>query len=271
MPELPEVETTRRGIAPHLIGHTIARCLVHDARLRWPVPTQLGKTLAGQKILGVERRAKYLLIQTHKGHVIIHLGMSGSLRLLPQEAARKKHDHLEICLDDGLALRLHDPRRFGAVLWTEDDPLQHPLLADLGPEPLSSDFTPEYLLRKTRGRKRALRDFLLDSHVVAGVGNIYANEALFLAGLRPARAAGRLSAAQAGALVTAIRQVLQQAIEAGGTTLRDFLRADGKPGYFQLTLNVYSRHKQPCLTCGHNIKLKRLGQRSAFYCPQCQH
>lgn len=270
MPELPEVETTRRGIAPHLIGHTITHCRVHDARLRWPVPPQLGKTLSGQKILGIERRAKYLLVQTQSGHVIIHLGMSGSLRLLPQDAARKKHDHLEICLDDGLALRLHDPRRFGAVLWTEDDPLQHALLAHLGPEPLSSDFTPEYLLHKARGRKRALRDFLLDSRIVAGVGNIYANEALFLAGLRPGRAAGRLSAAQAEALVSATQRVLRQAIEAGGTTLRDFLRADGKPGYFQLTLNVYGRPKQPCLICGTHIKLKRLGQRSAFYCPQCQ-
>lgn len=270
MPELPEVETTRRGLEPALLNQTVARVIVRQPRLRWRVPATLVKELPGQTIDAVERRAKYLLLRTSCGTVIIHLGMSGSLRIVPCDTLPSPHDHMDIVLADGRCLRLRDPRRFGAVLWTPQDPAQHKLLKDLGPEPLGIGFTAEYLHAASRGRKVATRDFLLNGRIVAGVGNIYANEALFLAGVRPTRPAGRLNTGDCARLVESIRTTLEKAIRAGGTTLRDFTNADGLPGYFQQTLNVYGRAGEPCRRCGTAIRAKRIGQRSAFHCPRCQ-
>ncbi len=270
MPELPEVETTRRGIEPHVVGRTITRLVVRNPRLRWRVTKKLVRELSGQTIQSVARRGKYLLLATASGTAILHLGMSGSLRIVPGGQPADAHDHVDIVLDNGECLRLHDPRRFGALLWTRDDPHQHKLLRNLGPEPLSPDFSDAFLFEKSRRRQRAIRDFLLDSRIVAGIGNIYANEALFTAGIRPTRAAGRINRALYNRLAEAIRETLNRALKAGGTTLRDFRRSDGNPGYFQLSLNVYGRDGEPCLVCGTTIKAKRLGQRSAFFCPKCQ-
>ena len=270
MPELPEVETARRGIAPHLVGQRVARVVVRERRLRWPVPASLVKTLPGQTIRAVERRAKYLLLRTDAGTAILHLGMSGSLRVVPGATPPAKWDHVDIVLANGQCLRLRDPRRFGSLLWTTAEPAAHKLLKNLGPEPLGDDLTGDYLYRVARRRKLAGRDFLLNSRVIAGVGNIYANEALFITGVRPQRAAGRLTRAQCQRLAGAIRDTLERAIQAGGTTLRDFQNADGLPGYFQQTLNVYGRAGEPCRRCRAPIRALKLGQRSAFYCPQCQ-
>jgi formamidopyrimidine-DNA glycosylase len=270
VPELPEVETTRRGIEPHVVGRTVARLVVRNPRLRWRVTPKLVREFSGQTIQSVARRGKYLLLATASGTAILHLGMSGSLRVVPCAQAADAHDHVDIVLDNGDCLRLHDPRRFGALLWTRDDPHQHKLLRDLGPEPLSADFSGDYLFEKSRGRKRAIRDFLLDSRIVAGIGNIYANEALFAAGLRPTRAAGRINRIQYGKLTKTIRDTLNRALKAGGTTLRDFRRSDGNPGYFQLSLNVYGRDGKPCRICQTPVRTRRLGQRSAYFCPNCQ-
>ncbi|GAB4508759.1 MAG: bifunctional DNA-formamidopyrimidine glycosylase/DNA-(apurinic or apyrimidinic site) lyase [Sulfuricaulis sp.] len=270
MPELPEVETTRRGIEPHVVGRTVARLVVRNPNLRWRVTPKLVREFSGQTIQSVTRRGKYLLLATASGTAILHLGMSGSLRIVPCTQAADAHDHVDIVLDNGDCLRLHDPRRFGALLWTRDDPQKHKLLCNLGPEPLSPDFNGDCLFEISRGRKRAIRDFLLDSQIIAGIGNIYANEALFAAGLRPTRAAGRINRAQCGRLAETIRETLHRALKAGGTTLRDFRRSDGKPGYFQLSLNVYGREGEPCLVCRTHIRTTRLGQRSVFFCPKCQ-
>lgn len=270
MPELPEVETTRRGIEPYVTGQRIARVIVRDRRLRWPVPKALVQALPGQTVRAVSRRAKYLLLTTDAGTAILHLGMSGRLRVIDAAEPAGKHDHVDIVLASGRALRLHDPRRFGSILWTTQPPTGHKLLADLGPEPLEPVFSADHLYRVTRGRKRAIRDVLLDSNVVAGVGNIYANEALFSAGIRPGRPAGRLSHDDASRLVKAIRATLKRALRAGGTTLRDYRDSNGDPGYFQLSLKVYGRADELCRTCRTPIRLHRLGQRSAFYCRRCQ-
>lgn len=270
MPELPEVETTCRGIAPYAIGQRVSRVIVRDARLRWRVPPALAKELPGQRIREVTRRAKYLLLATDNGTVIVHLGMSGRLRVVDADEPATKHDHVDIVLSGNRCLRLHDPRRFGSVLWTKSPPGEHKLLAGLGPEPFSPDFSGPYLHDITRGRTRAIRDVLLDSSVVAGVGNIYANEALFSAGIRPSRAAGSISAEDYGRLVKTVRATLKRAIKAGGTTLRDYRGSDGSPGYFQVSLRVYGRDGEPCRTCNTPIRLLRLGQRSAFYCRTCQ-
>jgi formamidopyrimidine-DNA glycosylase len=270
MPELPEVETTRRGIEPWVAGKIIARVVVRQPRLRWRVPQALATELPGHRIETVVRRGKYLLLATNAGTMIIHLGMSGSLRVLPATTLPEKFDHVDLVLDDGMALRLRDPRRFGAVLWTRADPLHHKLLKGLGPEPLDPEFSGAYLFRATRGRSRAIRDVLLDGHIVAGIGNIYANEALFDAGIRPTRAAGRLTRVRCDKLVQTIRATLKRAIHAGGTTLRDFQQANGEPGYFRISLKVYGREGEPCLVCCRPIKDIKLGQRSAFYCPRCQ-
>jgi formamidopyrimidine-DNA glycosylase len=270
MPELPEVETARRGIAPHLIGQRIAKVIVRQRQLRWPIPAALIKALPGQIIRAVERRAKYILIKTDAGTVLLHLGMSGSLRVLPCHTPPQKADHVDITLANGQCLRLRDPRRFGSLLWTSADPDQHKLLKALGPEPLGPDFDGNYLFAAARGRKLAVRDFLMNTRVLAGVGNIYANECLFLAGIRPQRAAGRIQRARYVRLAEAIRETLTKAIRAGGTTLRDFQNADGLPGYFQQALKVYGRPGEPCSVCGTPIRALKLGQRSAFYCPQCQ-
>ena len=270
MPELPEVETARRGIAPHLINQRVREAVVRNKNLRWPVPSSLLQSLPGQIIRSVERRAKYLLLRTDAGTVILHLGMSGSLRVVPCDTSPLKWDHVDIALANGQCLRLRDPRRFGAVLWTTNAPEAHELLRDLGPEPFAREFSGDYLYQASRRRKVAARDFLLMSRVVAGVGNIYANEALFLAGIRPQRPAGRLTRKECGRLVQKIRSTLERAIRAGGTTLRDFQNADGLPGYFQQKLQVYGRKGEPCRRCHSTIRLLKLGQRSAYYCPACQ-
>lgn len=270
MPELPEVETTRRGIAPLLEGRRIAAVRVRQPQLRWPVPRDLDRRLRHAAVRGVRRRAKYLLVETAAGTLILHLGMSGSLRVIPAATPPGKHDHLDLVLDDGTCLRLRDPRRFGAVLFTREPPEHHRLLRELGPEPLGPGFTGELLYARSRGRKLAVKSFLMDSRVVVGVGNIYANEALFLAGISPQRAAGRISRERYDRLAEAVRQVLAQAIEAGGTTLRDFAAVDGAPGYFALELRVYSRAGEPCVRCGAPIRVRRLGQRSTYYCARCQ-
>lgn len=270
MPELPEVESTRRGIEPHLVGQRVARVLVRQAGLRWRVPKSLIAELRGQTIRSVARRAKYLLLGTDAGTVILHLGMSGSLRIVPAANPPTRHDHVDIVLADGRCLRLRDPRRFGTLLWTRRDPARHRLLRALGPEPLGPGLTADYLYTASRGRRLALRDFLMNSRIVAGLGNIYANEAAFLAGLRPQRRTGRLTHGDCERLAAAIRRTLQHAITAGGTTLRDFQNADGLPGYFQLRLNVYGRAGQPCRRCGSAVRGLHLGQRSAFFCAKCQ-
>lgn len=270
MPELPEVETARRGIAPRLTGRRIAGVAVRNAALRWPVPPGLALALPGRRIADVRRRGKYLLLDCDGGTLILHLGMSGSLRLVAGASAPTPHEHVDLLLDDGLALRLRDPRRFGAVLWTEADPLAHPLLRDLGPEPLTAAFSADTLHRATRGRRAAIKNVLMDSRVVAGVGNIYASEALFRAGVRPSTPAGRLSLARCVRVVEAVKATLRAALRAGGTSLRDFVDSDGNLGYFQLRLWVYGRAGEPCRACGAPVRGKRLGQRSTFWCPRCQ-
>jgi len=270
MPELPEVETTRRGIAPHVTGHRVREVIVRQPRLRWPVPKALARKLAGLTIDAVERRGKYLLLRTTAGTAILHLGMSGSLRIVDATVAPETHDHLDLVLENGRALRLRDPRRFGAALWTETDPLAHKLLAALGPEPLSDAFDTDYLYARSRGRKGSIKEFIMNSHVVVGVGNIYASESLFRAGINPRRAAGRVSRERYAALVKAIKDVLAEAIKQGGTTLRDFVREDGQPGYFRIRLKVYDRADKPCPVCGTAIRQITQGQRSTYYCPACQ-
>jgi formamidopyrimidine-DNA glycosylase len=269
MPELPEVETTRRGLERRVVGKTVVRTVVRQARLRWRVPARLTRELPGQTIRSVTRRGKYLLLNTDRCGVIIHLGMSGSLRYVRGTLPPDKHDHVDLALDDGGCLRLRDPRRFGSVLWSED-PRRHRLLASLGPEPLGPDFDGVYLFERSRARTRAIRDFLLDGRIVAGIGNIYANEALFEAGIRPTRPAGRVPRARCERLARAIRATLRRALRAGGTTLSDFQNAAGRPGHFQLKLKVYGRAGEPCTVCGARIKARRLGQRRVFYCPKCQ-
>ena len=271
MPELPEVETTRRGIEPHIKAKQVSDVIVRHHQLRWPVPRGLKTKLTGHKIISVSRRAKYLLLGFDHGTLIIHLGMSGSLRIIDNSLAAQKHDHVDIVFDHGRALRLTDPRRFGCVLWTQNDPQQHELIADLGPEPLSDAFNGDYLFQRSRGRKSTVKQFIMDGKIVVGVGNIYASESLFLAGINPKRLAGKIGRERYDKLVDAIKQVLAAAIEQGGTTLRDFVGGDGKPGYFAQQLNVYGREGEPCRVCGTPIKQLVLGQRSTYYCPQCQH
>lgn len=270
MPELPEVETTRRGIAPHLEGRRVAGVTVRQPKLRKPVTPRLAAELAGQTIERVERRAKYLLLRTPAGSVIIHLGMSGNLRLVEPDTPAARHDHVDIAMEGERTLRYTDPRRFGMVVWSRRDPLEHEMLAHLGPEPLTDTFDGERLFELSRGRKGSVKAFIMENRVVVGVGNIYASESLFLAGINPKRAAGRISRERYGRLAEAIKAVLARAIEAGGTTLRDFVGGDGKPGYFAQQLNVYGRDAEPCPSCGALIHRVTLAQRSTFYCPHCQ-
>lgn len=270
MPELPEVETTLRGIRPHVLGQTIERLIVRNPRLRWPIPPGLPEALRGQTIAALTRRGKYILIEAGQGTLILHLGMSGSLRITEAASQPRKHDHYDLILPGGLCLRFHDPRRFGCLLWTEADPARHPLLASLGPEPLEDSFSGDLLHARSRGRSLAVKSFIMDSHVVVGVGNIYASEALFRAGIAPHRAAGRIALDRYRRLAAAIREVLSAALAQGGTTLRDFVNESGAPGYFKQTLDVYDRDGQPCRVCGAPIKAGRLGQRSTFWCGGCQ-
>ena len=270
MPELPEVETTRRGITPAVAHRVLQRAIVREPRLRWRVPPSFAMDVAGQQVRDVRRRAKYLLFDLERGAIILHLGMSGSLRLQPSDAPALLHDHVDLVLDSGMCLRLNDPRRFGSVLWTPDDPLQHPLLASLGPEPLSNELNGPYLAKTARRRSVAIKQFLMNARVVVGVGNIYASEALFRAGIRPRRTAGRLRGEEFDALATAIKAVLKDAIRAGGTTLRDYINPQGMPGYFRQKLYVYERVDQPCRVCRTPIKHLVQGQRSTYFCPTCQ-
>lgn len=270
MPELPEVETTRRGLLPHLEGRRIAAIRVRDRRLRWPVPRDLGKRAVGRTIRAIARRGKYLLIDCESGWLIVHLGMSGSLRVLAEDTPAGKHDHVDLVLDSGMMARLTDPRRFGAVLWQPADAKPHPLLAHLGPEPLEPGFDAAALHQRLHGRRAAIKASLMDSRIVVGVGNIYASESLYRAGINPRTAAGRVSLQRCVRLVEAIQTTLAAAIEAGGSTLRDFVGADGGAGYFQQNYFVYGREALPCRVCGTAIRALRQGQRATFYCPRCQ-
>lgn len=270
MPELPEVETTCRGITPHITGQIVQAVVIRQRKLRWPIPPTIKRLLPGQRIDQVSRRGKYLLLNTAVGTLILHLGMSGSLRIARQSETVEKHDHVDIVFSKNCILRLRDPRRFGAVLWTSRSPYLHKLIRSLGPEPLSDEFNADMLFQRSRNRKIAIKSFIMDSKVVVGVGNIYANEALFQAGIRPTTPAGRVSLARYQRLVIAIKTVLAAAIEAGGTTLRDFTNGEGKPGYFQQKLQIYGRAGENCTTCGTHIKMIQQAQRATYYCTHCQ-
>lgn len=275
MPELPEVETTRRGILPHLQQQQITRVVIRDDRLRWKINQNFAQLAQNCIIQNVQRRGKYLLLACHsaatQGYILLHLGMSGSLRIVDADTPAQKHEHVDLMLSNGKLLRYKDPRRFGCVLWVEGDPLQHQLLSNLGPEPLSEAFNGAYLQQKAINKQLAVKNFIMDSQIVVGVGNIYASESLFWAGIHPKRQAGRIALARYQRLADSIKHVLQAAIQQGGTTLRDFYNGEGKPGYFQQSLCVYGRAGRPCPTCQTPIKQITIGQRSSYYCPNCQH
>ncbi len=273
MPELPEVETVCRGLAPRLVGATLAQVEVRDSRLRWPVVAADLDRLRGQKLLNLRRRSKYLLFEFASGTLVAHLGMTGSFRFVKADEPWRKHDHVELAWKakgKAIHLRYHDPRRFGAILWQPGRAQDHPLLADLGPEPLEADFTPAYLVAALVKRKSAIKVAIMDAAVVVGVGNIYASEACFIAGIKPATPANKVRGQKAEKLVAAIRQVLSDAIAAGGTTFSDFENADAKPGYFARALNVYGREGATCARCGGVIKKTVMGQRSSYWCAGCQ-
>lgn len=269
MPELPEVEITRKGIAPYITDQMVQGVIVRNPHLRWRVPSRLQRNLAGQSIDSVTRRAKYLLLNTKEGSVIIHLGMSGSLRVLKITTPPRQHDHIDINFDNNICLRLHDPRRFGCVLWSRR-PLQHRLLKNLGPEPLLEEFNGQYLFNRSRQRPGAVKNLLMNANIVSGIGNIYATEALYAAGIHPQRAANRLSIKRYNLLAEKIKQTLQNAIRAGGTTLRDFHSAEGQPGYFRHSLMVYGKEGEPCPRCNRPIRRRVIQGRSSFYCSVCQ-
>ena len=270
MPELPEVETTRRGIIDHIKDKKIERVIVRQSALRWPVPRDLRPKLSGQSVYDVQRRAKYLLLRTRSGTLLIHLGMSGSLRVLSHDVPPAKHDHIDLIFAGGSCLRYTDPRRFGSFLWHEGEPNSHQLLNRLGPEPLTESFDGGHLFRASRNRRTPVKSFIMDSRVVVGVGNIYANEALFLSGIHPKRAAGRIGRRRYDQLALNIKRVLSRAIDVGGTTLRNFTNSSGNPGYFKQSLQVYGRGNEACKNCQAPLKEIRLGQRSTVYCPRCQ-
>ena len=270
MPELPEVETTRRGIEPAVTSRTIDRVVVREPRLRWRIPGEITSLAPGQRVQQLRRRAKYLLFDLERGSMILHLGMSCSLRVMPADTVPLPHDHVDIVLDSGMCLRFNDPRRFGSLLWTADDPLKHPLLVRLAPEPLSDEFDAAYLARIAKGRRVAIKQLLMNSNLVVGVGNIYASEALFHAGIRPQRSAARIRRDEFAPLVRSIRKVLRAAIRQGGTTLRDYVSPDGTPGYFRQKLFVYERSGEPCRVCSTPIRRIVQGQRATYYCPRCQ-
>ncbi|GAA0856166.1 bifunctional DNA-formamidopyrimidine glycosylase/DNA-(apurinic or apyrimidinic site) lyase [Aliiglaciecola litoralis] len=269
MPELPEVEVSRLGITPLMLGKKIEKVVVRNRQLRWPVPQEVHLT-EGLTIDSIRRRAKYLLIDTPAGSIILHLGMSGRLCVVPTTTPLQKHDHIDIQLSNGSCLRLNDARRFGACLWLDKSEPSHPLFNALGPEPLTDEFDGERLFSLSRNKQVAVKNFIMDNKIVVGVGNIYANESLFIAGIDPRRAAGKVSKKRYLALAPIIKQVLAKAIAQGGTTLKDFAQADGKPGYFAQELLVYGRAKQPCVKCESEIKSVTIGQRNTFFCPECQ-
>jgi formamidopyrimidine-DNA glycosylase len=271
MPELPEVETTRAGLAPHLEGRCVVRVEVRDPRLRWPVPAGLAQYLVGARLERLQRRAKYLLFRFDRGTLIGHLGMSGSMRLVPADAPPRTHDHVVLAFEGRGELRLNDPRRFGSLHWATPEALpDHFLLAHLGPEPLGDAFDGAHLHGLARGRRAPVKAFLMDARVVVGVGNIYANEALFRAGIHPLRAAGRIGRGRYDRLAASVRAVLAEAVAMGGTTLRDFTASDGRPGYFRQSLDVYGRGGERCQRCEAVLREIRLGQRTTVYCPRCQ-
>lgn len=269
MPELPEVETTRRGLAPHVEGRIVTAATLRRPDLRWPIPPEISEVLPGQRIDAVRRRAKYLLLDTVEGSALLHLGMSGSLRVVPADTPVRAHDHVDLALDSGRLLRFNDPRRFGCLLWQPPGEV-HELLAGLGPEPLSEDFDGDYLFEMSRGRSAPVKTFLMDQRVVVGVGNIYVAEALFAAGVSPLRAAGKVSRDRYVQLAEAIRRILGHAITRGGTTLRDFISPDGAPGYFEQELSAYGRGGEPCPRCGRRLKQASIGQRATVWCSHCQ-
>jgi len=270
VPELPEVETTVRGVRPAVVDRRIEAVRVRERRLRWPVSRGLARILAQKRVVTVSRRAKYILLNFNHGTLMIHLGMSGRLRVVPADTPYVKHDHVDLVFDSGRALRFHDPRRFGSVLWVAEDYQNSRLIKGLGPEPFDPELTGAFLHQVSRRRKTSIKQFVMDSRIVVGVGNIYASESLFRAGIRPGRAAGRVTLSQYEGLLDAIRQVLSEAIEAGGTTLRDYSRVTGEPGYFEQSLDVYERAGRPCVNCATPIRRKVIGQRASYYCPRCQ-
>ena len=269
MPELPEVEITRRGIEPFVVGRTITGVEIRNPNLRWRVPRTLARTIVGQQVKRVERRGKYLLLECGSGSLILHLGMSGSLRVIDPRAPARAHDHVDLVFGD-TALRLRDPRRFGALLWQPGDARRHRLLSGLGVEPLSDQFSADYLYAATRRRQAGIKQVLMNANIVVGVGNIYANESLFRAGVHPRRRARRLTRAECERLVTSIRETLRDALAAGGSSLRDFVHSDGASGYFQQSYYVYDRAGLACRVCGSTIRIARLGSRSSFFCTACQ-
>ena len=270
MPELPEVETVRRGITPHIEGESIESVVIRHPTLRWPIPSELQQLLPGKIVRRIERRAKYLLLHVDTGTLILHLGMSGTLRVLAANTPAVKHDHFDLVMNNGQLLRLNDPRRFGAVLWSEHPVEQHPLINALGPEPLDQQFSGDYLFERSRKRNVAIKQLIMDNKIVVGVGNIYASESLFLSGIDPQRKAGSISKARYQRLVESIKQVLADAIKQGGTTLKDFTQSDGRPGYFAQQLRVYGRTGESCTQCSSTIKQITQGQRTTFFCPRCQ-
>lgn len=269
MPELPEVETTLRGIAPHILKRQVTAVVIRNPQLRWPIPHDIAQLITGKKLLDARRRGKYLLLQFSHGHLLIHLGMSGSLRIVNPVDMPQTHDHFDIAFGK-IALRYCDPRRFGCLLWIDENPLEHALLSHLGPEPLSELFDPDYLFLRTRKRSQAIKQFIMDSKIVVGVGNIYANEALFISRIKPIRKAGSITRQECIALVKNIKFILQRSIEQGGTTLRDFVGGDGKPGYFKQQLLVYGRGGEPCSVCAKPLKEIRMNNRTSVYCVDCQ-
>ena len=269
MPELPEVETTKNGIIPFLDGESITAIVLHTPKLRFAIPKHIDH-ICGATIESINRRGKYIIIQSQCDYILIHLGMSGSLRITDIDSKRRKHDHVEFFLSCNKVLRYNDPRRFGCVLWQQGDPLKHPLLSKLGPEPLENDFDADYLINRAKGRKKAIKALIMDGHIVVGVGNIYASESLFRAGIRPGKSASRVTQKELTELTLHIKQVLTEAIEQGGTTLKDFSNASGKPGYFAQKLAIYGRKGEKCYHCKSEIKVKTIAQRASYYCPSCQ-
>jgi formamidopyrimidine-DNA glycosylase len=270
MPELPEVETSLRGIKPYVFHQHISDVIVRHPQLRWPVPPRLKQTISGQTVQRLYRRGKYLLFQLDTGTLLLHLGMSGRLCVLKAPIAPKKHDHVDICFANHIILRFTDPRRFGALLFTTENALTHPLLVNMGPEPLTKQFNSDYLWEQAKNKKAPIKSFIMNSSIVAGVGNIYATEALFQAGIRPHTPANKLTLAHHQKLVAAIQGILKDAIKKGGTTLKDFMKSDGTPGYFSIKLKAYGRAGQACTRCGSQLISARIGQRSTVYCGKCQ-